>query len=345
MPGRPRRDSISSIGKPSRRATTQFDAIRSERPPPGGVGGWLRGALVDNAALKLLSLILALTVYLLVNADETRNIKITVEIRPLYPPDKALVSEPVREVEVTIRGPIRRIKRWDDREIGRIDLDLTNVQSGEVPITPDLIPLPRGLEVVSINPSAIKVAFEDKITDTVDIEASIGGRPLHGYTIARDRVRIEPDNQVEVSGAVSVMRALSAVRTQEIRVDGEDTDVEANVKLVPPAGVELVQGEEVVTVIVPIERAVVVKKLTSVPIELRLPPGADPAKWAVSPMQVELEINGFQLDVEPSIAAGIVASVTVADTKGGQLEVKVEGLREGVGVKVSPAKVSVSPKR
>lgn len=341
---RPRRDSISALGRPQRRSTTQAEPIRVERPPPReGVGGWLRGALVDNAGLKLLSLILALTVYLLVNTDDTRDITARVRVAYLLPADKAPVAELVDEVEVRIRGPWRRIKRFDEREIDRIDLDLTNVQSGEVAISPDRIHLPRGLELLSISPKVIRVAFEDKVTAVVDVEPTIAGRPLHGFTAPRDQVRLDP-REVKVRGAVGVIRALQSVRTQEIRIDGASEAVEQNVQLVPPDGVELVD-DDVVSVTVPIEPAVVVKKLAAVPVLLR---GGDLAKWDLDHAEVELEISGYLLDVERWIAAGVVAAVVIPADAGArkqELVVVVDGVPQGVGVKVSPAKVSATPRK
>jgi len=353
MPPRNRRESISSLGRPQRRATTQHEAVRVERPARQGPGGWIRGALVDNAGLKLLSLILALTVYLLVNTDDTRDITARVRVAYLLPPDKAPVSELIDEVEVRIRGPWRRIKRFDEREIDRIDLDLTDVQSGEIAISADRINLPRGLEVLSVSPRTIRVAFEDKVSAVVDVEPTIGGRPLHGYTAPRDQIRVDP-KEVRVRGAVGVIRALSSVRTQEVRIDGASEEVDGTVRLVPPDGVELVDGD-LVTVTVPIGPAVVVKKLAAVPVTVRLATGAtgawaDPKKWGLDHAEVELEVSGYLLDVERWIDNGVVVAVVVpadATVRGARAEVAVvvDGVPQGVGVKVSPAKLSVAPRK
>src|SRR5688500_8987503 len=142
---RGRRETLSQLRKPPPRTPTIDGSLpRGEREPGAddrrGLAAWLRGAFSDNLGLKLLSLILAATVYLLVNSDEHREINARVRVAYVLPPDKALVSERVDEVRVTIRGPWRRIKRFDEREIDRIDVDLTGVVSGgEVTITPDMI--------------------------------------------------------------------------------------------------------------------------------------------------------------------------------------------------------------
>ncbi len=228
------------------------------------------------------------------------------------------------------------------------------MQTGEVAITSDHIRLPRGVELVSISPRSIRVAFEDKVTEVVDVVPTIAGRPLHGYAAQRDQVRVDP-RVVEVRGAVGVIRALQSVRTQEIRIDGASDAIEASVRLVPPAGVELVDDDVIVVVTVPIEPAVVVKKLAAVPIALRFSDGtsgawADPAKWELDHAEVEVEITGYLLDVERWIAGGVIAAAVVpaeAMAKGtkAELDVVVDGVPQGVGVKVSPARVSAKPKK
>src|SRR5688500_17239508 len=194
---RGRRETLSQLRKPPPRTPTIDGSLpRGEREPGAddrrGLAAWLRGAFSDNLGLKLLSLILAATVYLLVNSDEHREINARVRVAYVLPPDKALVSERVDEVRVTIRGPWRRLKRFDEREIDRIDVDLTDVQGGEVPITPEMINVPRGLEITSIEPPVVRVAFEDLATKQVPVVPSFAGRPMHGYQIVDNRSVIDP---------------------------------------------------------------------------------------------------------------------------------------------------------
>jgi YbbR domain-containing protein len=352
MRGRP--ETLSSLGRgPGRlRSTAEQPRIPDpDREPDrrGTVGGWLRGALLDNPGLKLLSLILALTVYLLVNTDEHREINARVRVAYVLPPDKALVSERIDEVRVTIRGRWRRIKQFDEREIDRIDLDLTNVTGGEVVITPDMIDLPRGLEITSIHPQVIRVAFEEIATKQVQVLPTFGGRPLQGYEVLPARTSVKPP-LITVRGAAGVIHALESVRTREIRVDGRSDDFVASVAPLAPEGVDLDPAGPVEVEVV-IEEELVTRRLGSVPVELRAESlGFDPSRWSVTPEKVDIVLTGPLVAVEDWMDAGIKGIVILPPEAGGprtgslELPVTVDGARAGVGVRVTPEKVVVSPR-
>ncbi|MCA9673810.1 MAG: hypothetical protein H6708_24920 [Kofleriaceae bacterium] len=324
-------------------------AAEPERPRTG-LGGWLKGALTDNLGLKFLSLVLALTVFLLVNTDEDREIRARVHVAYSLPADKVLVSERVDEVKVTIRGPWRRIKRFDEREIDRISIDLTRAQGGEIAITPDMIDLPRGLEIVSIEPKVIRVAFEDLAVARVEVHPEWGGRPLHGYQVAENLVKVEPATVV-VRGAAGTIRALQSVRTQEVRVDGRSSHFDTSVPVVPPDGVE-VDGDPMIKVSVAIQEELVTRKTPPAPVRVELPPGVDASKvtWVAEPGEVQVELTGGLLAVERMVEPGIRPVVTltpdmIARGQKVELPVRLEGAPQGVGVTVSPPTVVVVPRK
>ena len=351
---RDRPETLSSLGRgPGRLRSTAEQRIPDPLDPPpdrrGGAGAWIRGALLDNPGLKLLSLILALTVYLLVNTDEHREINARVRVAYVLPPDKALVSERIDEVRVTIRGRWRRIKQFDEREIDRIDVDLTNVTGGEVAITPDMIDLPRGLEITSIHPQVIRVAFEEIATKQVQVLPTFGGRPLQGYQVVPTRTSVKPP-MITVRGAAGVVHALESVRTREIRVDGRSDDFVVSVAPLAPEGIDL-EPTGPVEVEVVIEEELVTRRLGSVPVEVRSGSlGFDPSRWSVTPAKVDVVLNGPLVTVEDWMDAGLKAIVIIPPEAGGprtgsiEVPVTVDGARPGVGVRVTPEKVVVSPR-
>ncbi len=131
---RQRSQTIGTMGKTAARSSKQQPAVT---PPPdsGAVRRWIRGALFDNLLLKFLSMVLSVTVFLLVNTDKDNDITVRAPLKYEYPADKVLVSEAIPEVRVTIKGPWRRLKEFDERALGEIRLDLSNAPTGEVPIT------------------------------------------------------------------------------------------------------------------------------------------------------------------------------------------------------------------
>jgi hypothetical protein len=72
--------------------------------------------------------------------------------------------------------------------------------------------------------------------------------------------------------------------------------------------------------------------------------GVDPAKWKVSPAQIEVTLTGALLAVEKAKAAlAPVVRLSAADTKAREAAVSIEGLPPGIGVRISPERVKISP--
>jgi YbbR domain-containing protein len=339
----PRDPHLSALTPPQRPGTgVEVPGRLGERRR---LGARLRGAFLDHLGLKALSFILAVTVYLLINTDEQREISARVRVAYVLPPGKALVSERVDEVRVAIRGPWRRIKRFDEREIDRIDLDLSNVPPGELAITPDMIRVPRGLEITAIEPRVVRVAFEDLATRQVAVTPSFAGRPLRGYQVAHGSSRVAPA-VVAVRGAAGVVAALDRVRTREIRVDGRSDTFTVTVPLVPPPGVAV--DPEDVQVTVAVDEELVTRRRAGVPVTIVGGPGVDPTRWTLELDTVEVVLTGGLVAVESWIEQGLTATVMVpADAAARPVEapVQVTGAAPGVGVRVSPPRVTLRPAR
>ena len=305
-------------------------------PPPWGsrLLSFLREAALTNLGLKLLSLILALTVFLLVNSDRDREITLHVGVSYTLPEDKVLVSERLPEVRVTVRGPWRLLRRFDEREVDRVNLDLTRASGGDVPITTDMVRVPSGLSVVSISPRSFRAAFEKRADKTVPVTVAASGRPLHGYTVGT--VTVTPATTV-VRGAQGVIAATSAVRGRDVRVDGHSDSFEIETELLPPEGVEVEPGNRAM-VRVEIKEELVTRKLGPLVVELK-GEGVDLTRFATKPAQVEVTLTGALLAVEHAIAGGIHPQVKVTAGAAGEQPVVVDEALPGVGLTITPAKV------
>jgi hypothetical protein len=206
---RKRSDTISGLGRAAARAT------RPPSPPPEpppverfGVRKFIHGALFDNLGLKFLSMVLAITVFLLVNTDRDREISARVGVSYTLPDDKVLVSDRLDEVRISIKGPWQRLRRFDERELERINIDLRRAQSGDVYITPDMVTLPSGLRVTQISPRTIRVAFDRRVDKIVEVVPQLVGRPMHGYMVTE--VRPLPTT-TKVRGAERALKGLTSV--------------------------------------------------------------------------------------------------------------------------------------
>ncbi|MGN6103814.1 MAG: CdaR family protein [Kofleriaceae bacterium] len=332
---------LSQLGAARSRATGRMPALAPSPPPApenGAIRRWMRGALVDNIGLKFLSIVLAVTVFLLVNTDKDREIRVRAGVKYEYPADKVLTSEPLDEVTVTIKGAWRRLRQFDERELNRVTLDFSKAPSGEVSLTPDMFNLPPGLTVTSISPRTIRVSFDRRVEKLVEVAPVTAGRPQHGYVMAEQKV-VPPT--VKVRGGERLLAALSAIRTQEVSLEGRTDSFDAPAELAPPTGVEIDPGQRV-HVHVRIDEELVTRKLPGLIVELR-GDGIEPAKWALSPKQVEVTLTGALLAVEKAKDA----MVPVVRLKPGdrEAEVLLEGLPPGVGSRISPERVKVGPAR
>jgi len=113
---------------------------------------FLRRAFTENAALKTVAFILAVTLFILVRGDKETERNIPVSVAYVKPQDQTLLGDVPGSVEVRVRGPWTRIKRLDASDVDPILVDLTRAAEGELRIAEDLIHLPPGLRVASIKP-------------------------------------------------------------------------------------------------------------------------------------------------------------------------------------------------
>lgn len=338
---RPRSVTVSGLGRAPARQSPKLpvQVPRQDPPTERPVRRWIRGALFDNVGLKFLSMVLAITVFLLVNTDRDREITARIGVSYTLPDDKVLVSDRLDEVRVTIKGPWQRLRRFDEREVDRINLDLRHAQTGEVAITPDMISLPSSLKVTSISPRTVRVAFDRRVEKLVEIAPQLTGRPLHGYYVSE----IKPvPATVKVRGADGMLAALTAVRTREVSVEGRAESFTTDAELITPDSVEPVGGAQV-AVHVTIDEELVTRKLPGLVVNV-VGEGVDPAKWKVSPAQIEVTLTGALLAVEKAKAAlAPVVRLSAADTKAREAAVSIEGLPPGIGVRISPERVKISP--
>ena len=309
-------------------------AISDGAVPPGY---HLREAFLGNLGLKFLSLVLALTVFLLVNTDRDHDRTVRVGVSYLLPTDRVLVTPQLTEVRVGVRGPYRRLRRL---EIDPIELDLRPWRDGELAITPDMVRVPAGLTVTSVNPPSLRVAFEKRATRDVAVTPVIGGRPKHGYVVGE--VKVDPA-VVQASGGEGELGELIDIRTREIRVDGKDATFTVETQLVPPDKVTL-PPDALFAVEVEIKEALETRRLGRVAVRV-IGDGIDPIAVITDPPAIEVVLSGKVLAVDEAVKRGIVPTIKVTPqdvAKRRSLPVEVEGV-PGVGIELVPAKIEVSP--
>ena len=346
---RPRTETLGTLGRSPARATRPPSIppppITPDPLPPerGALRRWLQSAAFDNLGLKFLSMVLAMTVFLLVNTDKDREITARVGVSYTLPEDKVLVSERIDEVRVTVKGAWRRLRKFDEREVERINLDLRQVSSGEIAIAPDMIHLPSGVTVTSISPRFVHVSFDKRVDRVVEITPSVAGRPEHGYVVAE--VKSVPAT-IKLRGGQGMLAALTAVRTSEISLEGRTDSFVVEREIQAPEGVTVagagvVEGSKRVSVQVRIDEELVTRKLPG--LTLALKGEGDPAHWRVTPAQVDVTLTGALLAVEKARGSLVPVVKLGADPRPREVEITIDGVPPGVGVKISPEHAKLTP--
>jgi YbbR domain-containing protein len=253
------------------------------------------------------------------------------------PEDRVLVSERVDDVQVTIKGSWRRLRKFDPREVDRVHLDLRRATAGDIAISKDMIHLPSGVAITSISPRYIRVAFDKRLDKIVEIAPAVTGRPQHGYQVDE----IKPLRAtVKLRGAEGMLAALVSVRTQEISLEGRTESFVAETEVIPPEGVECV-GNTRISVQIRIDEALVTRKLPGVGVAVR--GDGDLSRWTVSPAQVDVTLTGALLAVEKARASLVPVVKATPDARPREVEITIEGVPPGVGVKLSPEHAKLVP--
>lgn len=324
------------------------DGPEGERSLGRAVAHWVRGAFVDNAALKFVALVLALTVFILVHSDERAVAGATVKVNYLLPPDRVMVSEPMKEVSITVEGSRRRLKRFHEHKLDEIELDLRNMpDGGEVFIESNMITgLPDGIDLISITPPSVKVELDQRQMKEVPVVVESIGTPGRGYVVKS--VTTSP-TRVKVSGGSSKVSGLESVSTSQVRLDGRTASFRTEARLVPPGGVK-VDGGDMVQVEVTLGEEQGAREV-DLPVTIRPAQGVAPdqvARFVAEPDRVHVVLRGSILAIDSVSPDQLSAYVTIYpdDVARGptrKAEVHIPPLRE-VGTEITPPDVTVRPK-
>jgi YbbR domain-containing protein len=308
---------------------------------------WIRGAFVDNAALKFVAFVLALTVFILVHSDKDAVIGAYIGVYYTMPEDRMLVSEPPDQVRITVKGSWRRIKRFDERELERIHIDLTNVRSGEFLFQKDMVRLPEGLELVAINPASVRLSFEKRAEKSVPVFVPIEGGPDPGFKV--ERIVTTPSH-VAVRGAQSVIEGITRISTRKLSVVGRTGSFRETLPIESPEEFVQIVGRPVVGVYVELVEEMIARDLGLLPVVVRPEGGLGTdavRRVSTEPAEVRVVLRGPRLALEQLGDAAVAPVVVVRpeDLVAGRqrdIPVVVDNVPRGVGVEIEPRQVAVS---
>jgi YbbR domain-containing protein len=293
-----------------------------------------------HLGLKVLSLVLALLLWMVVSGEETveRGLRVPLELLQV-PAGLELTGEVPATVDVRVRGASGSLSRVSTGDVVAV-LDLRSARSGRrlFPLTPEHVRVPFGVEVVQVQPSALAMAFESSASRQVPVVPAVDGRPAPGYVVG---LMTADPKTVEVIGPESAVRRVTEALTEPVSVSGARDHVKQSVILGlidPSLRLKNTRAAMVTVQIVP---APLERSLRGRPVHLRNVPGSLEAQ--AIPSAVDLTLRGSREALARVEADDIVAYVDLAGLGPGQysLTVHAESSPEAGVTRIEPSSVQV----
>jgi YbbR domain-containing protein len=182
-----------------------------------------------NFGLKLLALVLGTLLWFTVSGhDIERRLAVPVSYSNI-PAPLDLTGDQIDSVNVQVRGIENIVSALTPGQL-RVIVDLSDGQSGPniVPLRPEGVVAPLGVEVLQIEPGTATVTLERVGRAKATVHPTIEGTPAPGYSIGE--VTVEPAT-VTVEGPESRLTGSIAVITERVMLEGRTATVVQDVRV------------------------------------------------------------------------------------------------------------------
>src|SRR5690242_638185 len=195
-------------------------ATSEPRPMPTRIEKLLRRIFIEDWSLKLLSLAIAIALWLLVTGqNQPVTAHLNVQLNFIRPQSLEISNDPPRTVDVMLTGSRNKLD-----ELTSLDLvatvDISDQQTGERVVRladRAQIALPQGIKVDAYQPSAIPIRLEEIVDRQVPVEPKLEGQPADGFEV----YGVYPNKgSVDVRGPASRVNSLQKVLTESIWLAG-----------------------------------------------------------------------------------------------------------------------------
>lgn len=180
---------------------------------------FLRSYVFANFGYKVVSLALAVGLWLALARDPAASVAVTVPIEfHNIPSNLEISSVNIPEAQVRVRGPERLIHELRPQEV-HVEVDLSGVKPGErtFDLTAQQVRQPRDLEVAQVIPSQVRLSFDTPLIRQVEVRPRVIGAFAGGYRIAR--VLADPPT-LSISGPKQRVEVVEAATTDPVDATG-----------------------------------------------------------------------------------------------------------------------------
>lgn len=180
---------------------------------------FFRRHIINNLGLKLLSLAIAVLLWMAIAAEPKPEVAITVPIEFHNSPDSLEISsETIPQVQVLVKGPSGVVHSLGTAEVHAM-IDLASATPGEhtYDLSPARIRVPRDVEVVQVIPSQFRISFDHRASKRVDVRPRVIGATAPGFRM--EDVTVDPST-VTLVGPQKRVEAIESVITDPVDASG-----------------------------------------------------------------------------------------------------------------------------
>jgi YbbR domain-containing protein len=183
----------------------------------------------ENFSYKIVALLITLILWVIILGSKDAIVTKKVAIEFLLPKNMIIVNSVPHELSFKVSGPRIALKKFSEQK-EPLTIDLTSGLPGltTIKVHPDSINVPLGIRVLALAPSTITPKLEELITKRIPVEVTVFGKPAQGFEVVS--VAAEPSS-FELSGARSVLEAMTKIRTEPVNVTGLGSPVVRDVPL------------------------------------------------------------------------------------------------------------------
>lgn len=172
-----------------------------------------------NAGLKVISLGVAILLWLAVAREPIAEVAVNVPIEFQNVPDNLEISsETIPQAQVRVRGPARAVRDASQAGVHAV-IDLTGIGPGEhtFELGPARIQAPRDLTVMQVIPTRLQLQLDHRITRKVPVKPRVVGTFASGIRLAR--ATADPES-VTIVGPQKRVEAVDAATTDPVDATG-----------------------------------------------------------------------------------------------------------------------------
>ena len=191
----------------------------------------LRGS---NVGLRVLALVLAIGLWIFVNAGERGSVEsliVPISYASL-PQGMVIVNSPPTQVKIEVTGPRTLLSLLDPERL-TLKIDMRSLAAGqsEFKVYPSMFNVGRNTSVTSISPDSLTLDIDRLVTRSVPVHLAVEDRVAPGYMISS--VDITPPD-VTVVGPSRYVAPLTSVNTEPFDLKGLISNTSRSVEITPP---------------------------------------------------------------------------------------------------------------